>query len=131
MSNHNPLFKFQFSIFQNLKKKLKKTLVFVITKFLYRQPQPQKEPKKKPLFCLIPQSFYMRLQFMNTWPQTTKNQKKKKQSWKFWSSLTIRQSPKPTKTHVPFPSLKTKKKEHILCHFEKIIIQVAKFSQEK
>jgi hypothetical protein len=27
--------------------------------------------------------------------------------------------------------LKTKKKEHILCHFEKIIIQVAKFSQEK
>jgi hypothetical protein len=27
--------------------------------------------------------------------------------------------------------LKTQKKNHILCHFEKIITQVAKFSQEK
>jgi hypothetical protein len=29
-------------------------------------------------------------------------------------------SPKSTKTYVPFPSLKTKKKKpHILCHFDK------------
>lgn len=40
-------------------------------------------------------------------------------------------SPKSTKTYVPFPSLKTKKKNHIFYAILKKITQVAKFSQEK